>query len=217
MTVLKSLRWPFFFVVLIWMIEITNAVFRLNLEKFGVLPRDIEGAVGILASPLLHADWSHLISNTVPFFILTSAVAMFYPNIKWRVWLFVYILSGVMVWLMARPYYHVGASGLIYGFAAFLFGSGLFRKDFRAVAIAATVAILYGGMVVGVFPTQPTMSWEGHLFGGISGLLAAYLFRNSSSGVFETASHKNYPNIDHREGYNNVENKHFRYNYKRKS
>ncbi len=216
MSIFKSLRWPILFAVLIWLIEFADAVFRLDLEHYGVFPRRLEGAWGILLSPLLHDDWAHLISNTIPLLVLSAGIALFYPALVWRIWSFIYVVSGMLVWFFARSSYHVGASSLIYGFAAFLFASGLFRNDFKAVGIAAAVAMLYGGMIAGVFPTQPNMSWEGHLFGGVAGVAIAYLLRKKNSGLQEPHEQSVYPNIDHREGYTNIENKKFKYNFKQK-
>jgi membrane associated rhomboid family serine protease len=95
-----------------------------------------------------------------------------------RVWGIIYILTGSLVWIFGRQSEHIGASGLIYGFAAFLFFGGIFRKNTRLLAISLLVLVYYGGIIWGVLPLDPRISWEGHLFGALSGIFAAYIFKN---------------------------------------
>lgn len=172
-----SLILPLFFILSLWLIKIVDASEHLNLYYFGNFPRDIKGLWGILLSPLIHADFNHLISNSIPLLILGTGIIFFYRNLAYKVFALVWILSGICVWLGARDSYHIGASGLVYGIAAFLFLSGIIRKDFRLAAISLLVVFLYGSLVWGVLPIFPQISWEYHLFGGISGFIAAIIYR----------------------------------------
>lgn len=172
-----SLILPLFFILSLWLIKIVDASEHLNLYYFGNFPRDIKGLWGIFLSPLIHADFNHLISNSIPLLILGTGIIFFYRNLAYKVFALVWILSGICVWLGARDSYHIGASGLVYGIAAFLFLSGIIRKDFRLAAISLLVVFLYGSLVWGVLPIFPQISWEYHLFAGISGFIAAIIFR----------------------------------------
>lgn len=173
-----SLILPFLFIFLLWIIKIVDASENLNLFYFGVFPRDIKGLLGIFLSPLIHSDFNHLISNSIPLLILGTGIIFFYRELAYRVIGFVWLISGFCVWIGARESYHIGASGLIYGLAAFLFLSGLIRRDIRLAAISLLVVFLYGGLVWGLLPIFPHISWEYHLYGGLSGFIAAILYKN---------------------------------------
>jgi membrane associated rhomboid family serine protease len=151
----------------------------MRLYKLGVYPREFSGLVGILTAPLIHADFSHLISNSFTLFILFFGVIYFYRNSVFQVFIIIYIVDGILVWLTARSSYHIGASGLIYGFASFLFFSGVFRKDKRSIALSLLIVFLYGSLVWGVLPVEPGVSFESHLFGAITGLICAFIFRKN--------------------------------------
>jgi membrane associated rhomboid family serine protease len=167
------------FIILIWIIKTGEWLFQFDLKILSVLPRTIYGLIGIIMAPLLHADFSHLISNSLSMFILGFGVLYFYRTSAIPVFIIVYLLSGILVWLFARSAYHLGASGLIYGFVTFLFFSGLFRRDNKSIALALIVTFLYGSMIWGVFPIQQGVSWEAHLFGSFSGIVCAFIFRHN--------------------------------------
>jgi len=171
------MKYPFIFVVLLWLVKIYEIVFNLDLHFFGIFPLKISGLLGILTSPLVHSGFKHLISNTGPLFILFSAVIYFYRNIALRIFVLTYLLTGFLVWLGAREAYHIGASGLIYGFAAFLFTSGILRNDIRLSVVSLLVVFLYGGMIWGILPLKPQVSWESHLLGLVVGLALAIIYR----------------------------------------
>lgn len=176
--VVKSFLVPGGFVVFLWIILIIQQTFQLDFPYwFGLHPRSLSGLIGIITSPLIHAGFTHLLSNTIPVFLLSAGIIYFYPETAFRVIAIIYIFTGVLVWLFARPVYHIGASGLIYGFAAFLFFSGIFKRDNRSIGLSLLVVFLYGGMVWGILPGQPGISWESHFFGGVTGIVCAYLFR----------------------------------------
>lgn len=169
---------PLVFPVLLWIIHISSVLLKLNLTRMGILPRDLLGILGIVTAPLIHADFSHLISNTIPLIILGWTIFLFYPRVSYIVFFVVYLLTGIFVWIFARPVYHIGASGLVYAYVSFLFFSGIFRKDNKSIGAALIVTFLYGGIVWGILPGQEGISWESHLFGGIAGIIVAFVFRN---------------------------------------
>lgn len=173
-----SIILPIFFVFSLWIIKIIDVSERLNLFYYGVFPREIKGLLGILLSPLIHSDFNHLISNSIPLLVLGTGIIYFYRGLAYRVIGFVWLLSGICVWLGARDSYHIGASGLIYGLASFLFLSGIIRKDVRLASISLLIVFLYGGLVWGVLPIFPHISWEYHLYGGLSGFISAIIYRN---------------------------------------
>lgn len=164
----------------IWAIYFVDWIIPYDFERLGILPRHISGLKGILFSPFIHGDWLHLISNTAPLFFLTLTILVFYPRMALPVWLLSAVLGGGLVWLIGRTSYHIGASGIIYALAGFLIASGLFRRDFKSLAIAIIIFFLYGGILWGVFPTVPWVSWEAHLSGFVIGVLLAYLFRHGA-------------------------------------
>jgi membrane associated rhomboid family serine protease len=143
----------------------------------GILPRDMIGILGIISGPIVHANFSHLLSNTMPLLILGWTIFFFYSKVAYKSFIVIYVLTGLFVWLFAREVYHIGASGIVYGFVSFLFFSGIFRRDNKSIAIALIVTFLYGGIVWGVLPGQKGISWESHLFGGIAGIITAFIFR----------------------------------------
>ena len=168
---------PLLFPVVLWAVHLLSLLFNEDLSKLGLLPRNLVGLLGILTSPLIHADFSHLISNTIPLIILGWIIFSFYPKLSYLLFVFIYLLTGLLVWIFARQVFHIGASGIVYGFVSFLFFSGIFRRDNTSIALALVITFLYGGLVWGMIPGWEGISWESHLFGAITGLLAAYLFR----------------------------------------
>jgi membrane associated rhomboid family serine protease len=172
-----------------------------------------DGLIGILFAPFLHGDYNHLMSNTVPFLVLCTAILFFYSRISALVILLIWAGTGMGVWLLARGSYHIGASGVVYGFASFLFFSGVFRRDFKALGIALAVAVLYGGLVYGVLPIYPGVSWESHLIGAIMGGLVAYGFRRFKQDEAAAKQEKLYFD-DYKTGYRNMESEKMKYQYK---
>lgn len=148
-----------------------------RLLTYGLFPRSPGDLTGILTFPFIHRDTEHVLSNVIPLFILTAMLFYFYRVVAWRVLLLTWLLSGFWLWLGGRPSAHIGASGLVYGLASFLFFSGVWRRERRMMAVSLTVVFLYGGMVWGILPLFRDVSWEGHLFGGLSGLLLSWIYR----------------------------------------
>lgn len=175
----KSILIPVSFTLCMWIIHIIQFTLGLDFIGLGIHPRDIHTLMGIFTSPLIHGSWEHLLSNTLPVLILGVILFLTYEKVAIRVWLLNYIFTGILVWLFARDSYHIGASGIVYGLASFLLFSGFLRMDIKSIAIASGVAIFYGGMVWGILPIQQGVSWESHLFGGITGFILAFIFRNT--------------------------------------
>ncbi len=173
-----SILYPGLFVLILWGVKLFETVEKVNLSWYGLFPRTLHGLFGIFTSPLLHADFSHLIANSPPLLILGSVILYFYRSIAFQIFFWVYLMTGIWVWAIGRDAYHIGASGIIYGFVTFLFFSGVFRKDTRLLALSLFVVFLYGGTVWGILPLRNGMSWESHLLGALAGLITAYHFRN---------------------------------------
>ncbi len=172
-----SFVFAFFFVALFWLVRIIEDIFGLDLYKGGIYPLHLKGLPGIITSPFIHSGYEHLISNTLPFFILLFALVYYYRSLSYRIFFQIYFLAGICVWLAARESWHIGASGVVYGMAAFHFTSGVIRNDLRLLVVSAVVVFLYGGMVWGMLPIKPEISWESHIAGGISGVLLAIFYR----------------------------------------
>ena len=173
-----SLLFSVIIVGVFWLVKLIENYLNLDLSVYGILPLQIEGLRGIIFSPFIHSKYDHLLSNTFPFLILSFSLFYFYRKLAYRILFLIYILSGFCVWLGGRDSYHIGASGIVYGLASFLFFSGVFRKDANLLTIGIIVAFLYGSMFWGIFPLKPGISWESHLWGSASGLLLAYYYRH---------------------------------------
>jgi len=162
-----------------WMVWVSEALLDANLSFLGIYPLTLKGLPGILLSPLVHADISHLYNNSVPLFLLATGLFYFYSEVALRVFSLTWIITGLLVWLAGREAWHIGASGLVYGIASFLFFSGILRKYYRLAALSLLVVFLYGSMVWGIFPgVYKNVSWESHMLGFVSGIILSVWFRN---------------------------------------
>ena len=166
------------FVALLWGIELLDRSLGLQLHHLGIYPQNISGLRGILFAPLIHGSWYHLLSNSFALLVLGTALLYGYPRAAKPALAFVYIVSGIGVWLFARHSYHFGASGLTHGMMFFIFTTGILRKDKLSVALALIVFLLYGNMIWTIFPQEPGISYESHFFGAVTGVVAAFLFRD---------------------------------------
>lgn len=169
---------PLVGLMLIWTVYWIEYAFGYNFGSYGIYPRQVAGLRGILFSPFIHGSAQHLMNNSIPLFVLTAALIYFYRKIAFQILVLGTLLSGLLTWGIARESYHIGASGVIYLLASFIFFSGIFRKSLRLVAISLVVAFWYGGMIWYVLPIVEEMSWEGHLSGFVTGLALAYWYRN---------------------------------------
>jgi membrane associated rhomboid family serine protease len=150
---------------------------QVSFSTYGVFPRSLDAITGILTFPLIHKDYDHLFSNAVPLFVLMGMLNYFYKDMAGKVFFFLWLIGGVWLWIGGRPSFHIGASGLVYGLASFIFFSGIWRKWRSMLAVSMIVVFLYGSMIWGIFPWFKETSWEGHLFGGLAGLLLSWLYR----------------------------------------
>lgn len=176
---LLNLIIPGIFVFFLWIFKIIEVLFNLDLSGFGIYPLAIQGLPGIFFSPFIHADFGHLFNNSLPLFFLGVALFYFYSEVAIRVFILTYILTGLMVWIAGRNAWHIGASGLVYGLASFLFFSGIIRRHFRLIALSLLIVFLYGSMVWGIFPgTYENVSWESHMLGFFVGIVISIWYKN---------------------------------------
>jgi membrane associated rhomboid family serine protease len=169
---------PAVLVALLWAVHGLAWAAGWDLSHWGVYPRHAGALSGILTAPLVHADWGHLTANSVPLLVLGFLLYNAYRKVALRTLAIVWLLSGAGIWLLGREAWHIGASGVVFGVNFFLFFSGVFRMDLRSLALALLVAFAYGGMVWGIFPLEPGVSFEAHAAGAAAGLLCAWMFRH---------------------------------------
>lgn len=163
------------FLIIIWVVELLDVVvFSDHLQRNGIRPRRSDGLDGILWMPFLHSDWRHLISNTFPFAILGGLVGLRGTRYWVATMVIIAILGGALTWLFAGGGNHIGASGLVFGLFGSLMGAAFFERRIAIGATALVAILLYGGMIQGLAP-QPGISWEGHGFGAVAGIVAAKL------------------------------------------
>lgn len=167
-------------VAAMWLLEILDVVLRGRLDGFGIASRSWEGLLGIPAAPLLHSGFAHLIANTVPFLVLGSLVAWRSDGRIWPVTITIALVGGLGVWLLGPvDTVTIGASGLVFGFLAYLLTLGVLSRRWLDILIALTVFLIYGGLLWGALPfgVPAGVSWLAHITGAAAGVLAAFLFR----------------------------------------
>ncbi len=164
---------PMLAVLLIWTVFYLELRLQVNLNGYGIYPREISGLRGIVFSPFIHGSIEHLYNNSLPLGVLLASLFYFYRRIAIRVLLIGILLSGLITWLIGRPSYHIGASGVIYLLASFIFFKGILSRYYRLVALSLIVVFIYGGLLWYIFPVIDGISWEGHLGGFLTGLLLA--------------------------------------------
>lgn len=165
------------FVSLLWIIEIVDVfLFRGRLNAYGVRPRSIQGLEGIIFMPFLHGSFAHLAANTLPFVTFGWLIMLRETSDFFIVSAVTVLVSGLGVWLTGAPNsVHIGASGLIFGYFGFLLLRGYFERSFTSILVSLIVGLVYGSLIWGVLPQQPGVSWQGHLFGFVGGVLAAQI------------------------------------------
>lgn len=168
---------PTVFVAIIGLIHFAGYVLDVSLVSYGVFPRKLSGLIGILTSPLIHADFKHLFNNSIPLIILGSALFYFYKEVAFKVSFWIYLMVGIWTWVSARESYHIGASGVLYGLFSFLLVSGFLRKNKNLISLSFTVIFLYGSLVWGIFPIDVKVSFEGHLWGFVAGIVLAFYYK----------------------------------------
>jgi len=171
--------YPLLFLFAIVMVFWLESRFNWNFNYLGIYPRKIEGLRGIIFGPFIHGDIKHLFNNSVPLVVLTTALFYFYRENRWKILLYGFLLTGLFTWIIGRPSLHIGASGVIYMLTSFLLFKGIFSKQYQLTALSFAVIFIYGSFIWYIFPTDPKISWEGHLSGFIVGLLFALLFNKN--------------------------------------
>ena len=178
----RSLIIPFIVLAMMWIIFAVDQIFNLDLGQYGIVPLTPMGLIGIITSPLLHANLAHIAANSIPFLVLFAGLFYYYNDLAWKIISLSWLLTGIGVWCFARGEgSHIGASGIIYALALFHFISGVIRKNNRLAAFSLLVTFLYGSLVWGIFPNfllKENISWESHLMGGVSGIILALYFRH---------------------------------------
>ncbi len=171
--------YPLLFLLVIVGVFWLESRFNLNFNYLGIYPREIKGLQGILFGPFIHGDVKHLFNNSIPLMVLSTALFYFYRSIRWKVLFFGLLLTGLFTWIIGRPSLHIGASGVIYMLTAFLMFKGIFSKQYQLTALSFMVIFLYGSFIWYIFPTDPKVSWEGHLSGFLVGILFAIIFKKN--------------------------------------
>jgi len=168
---------PMLAVLSVWIVFWIEVRFGVNFNDYGVYPRRLSGLRGVVLSPFIHGSVEHLYNNTIPLAVLTGLLFYFYRQTAFKTLLFGVLISGLVTWFIGRPAYHIGASGVIYVLAGFIFFKGVFAKHFRWAALSLAVVFIYGSMIWYIFPIEEGISWEGHLSGFLTGLLLALTTR----------------------------------------
>ncbi len=175
--------YPLLFILIMWIIFWIEIRFGARFNEYGIRPERLSGLRGVFAAPFIHGSLQHLFNNSVPLMVLTSALFYFYRSIRWKVLIAGLILTGCVTWLIGRPSYHIGASGIVYLLASFLFFKGLFSKHYQLTALSFAVVFLYGSLLWYVFPIKEGVSWEGHLAGFLIGLLFSLILKSNDISV----------------------------------
>ncbi len=169
--------------ITIWVVAAINLVTHNMLNQFGIVPRHTSHLIGIIFSPFLHGGWGHLVNNTIAFACLGFLCSLTFKQPRSeliKLMLFVGVVGGLLTWSFARPGVHIGLSGVIFGLWGYVTVNGFLRRNIKYIAISLIAIVLYGGMFFGLLPTGRRISFEGHLFGAISGILYCYLIRKRS-------------------------------------
>jgi membrane associated rhomboid family serine protease len=170
-------------VAAMWAVELVNALDSYRLDRDGIVPRNLSHLDGIVFAPFLHASFSHLLGNTIPFVILGFAIALAGAGRLLRVSLIVALVSGLGVWLTSPGgTVTVGASGVVFGYATYLISRGLFDRRIGEVLLGIVVLLLFGGALISDLIPRSGISWEAHLFGGVGGVLAAAMLARPARG-----------------------------------
>lgn len=170
-----------FLLAIIWLVEAINLILGHGFASWGILPRHLSGLIGIPLAPFIHGSLLHATSNTIPLLVLGGLVLIAGQKRFWEATILIVLLSGALVWVLARDAYHIGASGLVFGYFGILLGRAAIQRSIISFVIAAITIALYGGLIWGILPTQSYVSFEAHLFGLIAGVVVAWLERRFGS------------------------------------
>lgn len=173
-----ALTVPVLLLILMYLVFCIENLGDYNFKALGIYPRKIQSLFGIITMPFVHSDFEHILTNTPAFLFLSTLIYMKYKHIACKAISFMWILSGILLWLIGRPSYHIGCSGIIYAMIMFVFFAGVINRQRSMMALSLIVVFLYGGMVWYMFPQNvlPEISWEGHLSGAFAGIVGALIF-----------------------------------------
>lgn len=161
---------------IMWIVEIFDQISGDDLDQYGIQPRDVDSLPGIVAAPFLHAGFDHLIGNTIPFLILGAIIALGGATRVLLTTAIIILVAGLGTWLIGPTHsVHVGASGVVFGYAGYVIARGVFSRSLLELAIGALVVVLYSSTLLSALVPTPGISWQSHLFGGIGGVLAAWM------------------------------------------
>ena len=182
MKISRNLRLALAAIAILWLVYVVNLVLIIDLRMYGIMPRRLDGLWGLLAAPFLHVDIQHLIANSGVLFILLTVSLAYSRRLTFKALLTIMLLGGAMVWLFGKGgAVHIGASGIIFGLIGYLMCLGIFRRDWKGLIISTLITILYSGALYSLLIYIPGISWTGHLFGFISGVLAAWWSRTTGN------------------------------------
>lgn len=172
---------------IMWVLEIVDAIVGQRLDRYGIEPRDPDGLVGVVAAPFLHAGFGHLVANTVPFLVMGFVIALGGAARVALVTVIVALVSGAGTWLIGPAHsIHIGASGVVFGYAAYLLTRGFFNRRPLEIAVGVVVGFLWGGALLAGLEPRQGISWQGHLFGAVGGVVAARLLRRAVGSISTT-------------------------------
>jgi membrane associated rhomboid family serine protease len=178
MKIRQNLQTALATVAILWLVFFINLALPMDLRLYGLRPRHLDSLVGIILTPFLHVDLRHLIANSGALFVLLTVSLSFSRKLTFRALWIIILAGGGLVWLLGKSgTIHIGASGIIFGLIGFLISLGIFRRDWKALIISLVVLLLYGGALQSLFIYVPGISWTGHLFGFLAGVLAAWWMR----------------------------------------
>jgi len=175
---MKNIKYAVYAVSILWGIHVLNMIIPWDIRLLGIQPRNIHGLWGILFSPFLHSDISHLFANSGALFVLLIVSLTYSKKLTVMALFYITLIGGGMVWLFGSPgSLHIGASGIIFGLIGFLIFSGWSHQNLKAIAVSMIVCFFYGGALLSLLIVHPGVSWSGHFFGFISGLVACKLVK----------------------------------------
>ena len=159
----------------LWAFNLLNWATGSRFNLLGLIPRKKYGLPGIIFSPILHADFTHLLFNTLPFFALSLFILSVGVKQYIQVTFIIWIVQGLLVWLFARRGNHIGASGVISGYFAFVLAQAIDKPSVTTLFVGGIALYYFGGILLSLFPSEERVSWEGHLFGFLAGILSVVL------------------------------------------
>ncbi|NNE29487.1 MAG: rhomboid family intramembrane serine protease [Saprospiraceae bacterium] len=174
---LQVIKIPMILVGILFAVHLLQIVTGWPIYYWGIYPRKVIGLRGILFAPFIHGDWAHLLWNSFPLIALSIIFFYFYPRVAKPSLLMIYFLTGIGVWLFGNSNFHIGASGVIYGMLSFVMFTGIFRRNVKSIILGLIILFFYQGFFSGLIPKEG-VSWESHLFGALTGVFAAYFYKD---------------------------------------